>query len=79
MKRDRTEEAQLIVTELRQSLDQPNYDVSENQRRYDSAIPLCSGKCLEYLNRSEKWFHEGRLMLAKRALTNALRRYLGGD
>ena len=79
MKRDRTEEARLIVTELRRSLDQPNYDVNENQSRYDSAIPLCSGKCLEYLQRRENWFHEGRLKDAKRALTNALRKYLGGD
>lgn len=79
MKRTRTEQARLIATELRRSLDQPNYNVKEIQRRYDSAMSLCSGKCLEYLKRSENWFHEGDLGGAKRALTNALRMFLGGD
>ena len=79
MEHDRTKQPRLIVMELRQLLDDPDHDSNEIRKRFDEVIPRCSPDCRRYLDRAAKWFDDGRLKDAKRALTNALRMFLDGD
>ena len=79
MEHDRSRQPRLIVMELRRLLDDSDHDSNEIRKLFDKAIPRCSPDCRRYLERSAKWFDGGRLMDAKRALTNALRMFLGGD